>query len=185
GLLELSPNRSWGLLDAMMGRRGYAVRTATAQLEVVGKRHYGLKAVPTGGGGGRQPTRELFDTLLLWAPRVGLDERGDARLTVPLNDSLTSFRIEAVATAGAGEFGSGGTSIRTTQDLMLLPGLPPLVREGDRFRAELTIRNTTERAMSVEARGLVAGLPTPLAPHPLTLPPPAPPPPASAAPLPP
>jgi alpha-2-macroglobulin len=49
GLLELLPNTSWNLLDAMMGRRGYGVQTATAQMEVVGKRHYGLKALPQGG----------------------------------------------------------------------------------------------------------------------------------------
>ncbi len=169
GLLALSPNPSWNVLRAMMGRRGYAVRTATAQLEVVGKRHYGQKAMPAGGGGGRQPTRELFDTLLLWAPRVVLDERGEARVEVPLNDSLTSFRVEAVATAGVGQFGSGGAALRTTQELMLLPGLPPLVREGDRFRAEMTVRNTTARAMTVEARGIVAGLPAPLAPQTLSL----------------
>jgi alpha-2-macroglobulin len=169
GLLELSPNRSWQLLDAMMGRRGDAVRTATAQMEVIGKRHYGLKAIPAGGGGGRQPTRELFDTLLLWEPRVALDDKGDATVTVPLNDSLTSFRVEAVATAGLGRFGSGGASLSTTQDLMLLPGLPPVVREGDRFHADLTVRNTTARAMTVEAHGMIAGLPAPLAPQTLTL----------------
>jgi uncharacterized protein YfaS (alpha-2-macroglobulin family) len=169
GLLQLAPNRSWELLRAMMGRRSYDVRTASAQLEVVGKRHYGQKAVPTGGGGGRQPTRELFDTLLLWAPRVALDERGEAQIAIPLNDSLTGFRVEAVATAGIGQFGSGGNTIRITQDLMLLPGLPPAVRQGDRFRADMTVRNTTARAMTVEARGIVAGLPDPLTPHTLRL----------------
>ncbi|HJW70094.1 MAG TPA: MG2 domain-containing protein, partial [Candidatus Binatia bacterium] len=169
GLLALSPNASWRLLEAMMGRRGDGVRTATAQMEVIGKRHYGLKAVPAGGGGGRQPTRELFDTLLLWKPRVALDEHGDAQVMVQLNDSLTSFRVEAMATAGPGRFGSGGAALNTTQDLMLLPGLPPIVREGDRFHAELTVRNTTARAMTVEARGLVAGLPAPLAPQALSL----------------
>src|SRR5262249_33759025 len=77
---------------------------------------------------------------------------------------LTSFRIEAVATAGLGQFGSGGTSIRSTQDLMVLPGLPPLVREGDRFQASVTVRNTTDRAMTVDLRATVAGLPQPLPP---------------------
>jgi uncharacterized protein YfaS (alpha-2-macroglobulin family) len=52
GLLELMPNESWNLLDNMMSRRGYAVRTATAQMNVIGKRHFGLKALPQGGGGG-------------------------------------------------------------------------------------------------------------------------------------
>jgi alpha-2-macroglobulin len=169
GLLELAPNSSWKVLDAMMGRRGYGVRTATATLEVVGKRHYGLKAIPGGGGGGRQPTRELFDTLLLWQGRVPLDASGEGHVEVPLNDSLTSFRIEAVATAGLGQFGSGGTSMRSTQDLMVLPGLPPLVREGDRFQAGVTVRNTTDRAMTVDLRATVVGLPAPLPPQTVSL----------------
>ena len=48
----------------MMGRRAYQVETSAAEMQVVGKRHFGLKAIPPGGGGGRQITRELFDTLL-------------------------------------------------------------------------------------------------------------------------
>ncbi|MCL5024704.1 MAG: MG2 domain-containing protein [Nitrospirae bacterium] len=150
GLLELMQNRSWKLLDAMMGRRGYEVRTSTAQMQVVGKRHYGLKALPQGGGGGRQVTRELFDTLLLWKARVRLDSRGEASVEIPLNDSLTSFRIVAVAQGGTGLFGTSQTSIKTTQDLMILSGLPRLVREGDRFRAGFTVRNSTGRAMEIE-----------------------------------
>ena len=38
GLLELKPNTSWKLLDAMMGKRGIEVFTSTAQMQVVGKR---------------------------------------------------------------------------------------------------------------------------------------------------
>jgi alpha-2-macroglobulin len=164
GLLELAPNASWNLLEAMMGRRPYSVRTATAQMQVVGRRHFGLKAVAQGGGGGRAPTRELFDTLLLWKARVPLDARGEARVEVPLNDSLTSFRIVAVATGGVGRFGTGATTIRSTQDLMILPGIAPLVREGDRFRAEVTLRNATDRPLDVELRGRVDGLATTLDP---------------------
>ena len=48
GLLELMPNKSWQLLEAMMGRRSYGVQTATAQTHVIGKRHFGLKALPNG-----------------------------------------------------------------------------------------------------------------------------------------
>jgi uncharacterized protein YfaS (alpha-2-macroglobulin family) len=52
GLLELRPNDSWALLDAMMNERPIEVWTSTAQMQVIGKRHYGRKAVPAGGGGG-------------------------------------------------------------------------------------------------------------------------------------
>jgi hypothetical protein len=158
GLLELSANGSWDVLQAMMGRRGCEVATATGQVQVVGKRHFGLKARPPGGGGGRQITRELFDTLLLWRGRVALDGQGQAEIEVPLTDAISSFRVVAVATGGAGLFGSGATSIRTTQDLMLIAGLPPLVREGDRFQAGLTVRNASERAMTVETAARSAGL---------------------------
>ena len=154
GLLELMPNNSWKLLDAMMGRRGHEIDTSTAQTQVVGRRHYGLKALPAGGGGGMRSTRELFDTLLAWKGRVQLDSKGEATLEIPLNDSLTSFSVVAVASAGTGLFGTGRTTIRTTQDLMVLSGLPLLVRQGDRFNARFTVRNASSRQMtlSVAAR---------------------------------
>lgn len=151
GLLELKPNESWKLLEAMMKRAGCDVETATAQMMVVGKRHFGRKALPHGGGGGRQLTRELFDTLLYWKGVVPLDENGEAALKIPLNDSLTSFRITAVASGGPGFFGTGGTTIRTSQEMMILSGIPPLVREGDRFRAGFTVRNAASREMRIEA----------------------------------
>ncbi|MGH8700378.1 MAG: alpha-2-macroglobulin family protein, partial [Burkholderiales bacterium] len=161
GLLELAPNTTWDLLERMMGTRGIEVYTATAQMQVVGKRHYGRKAVPPGGGGGQQSARELFDTLLRWKGRIGLDDRGDAEVEVPLNDALTSFRIVAVAGAAEGLFGSGQTSVRTTQDLMLHSGLPAIVREGDRFQGMFTVRNASERPIALAASARVSPQPGP------------------------
>lgn len=151
GLLELMGNKSWDLLPAMMGQRSYDVENATAAMYIVGKRHFGLKALPAGGSGGRGATRELFDTLLLWKGRVTLDNKGRAQIKVPLNDSITGFRIVAVAQAGMNQFGTGATTIRTTQDLMLFSGLPPVVRESDQFDAHFTVRNTTRQIL----RGMV------------------------------
>jgi hypothetical protein len=162
-LLELMPNTSWDLLPAMIRRRDYGVETATAQMQIIGKRHYGKKAVAAGGGGGEFPTRELFDTLLLWNPSVVLDAKGQATVSVPLNDSLTSFRIVAVADvvqgANAALFGTGSATIRATQDLQILSGLPPLVREGDHYRAMFTVRNTTPQAVDATLNATVSGTP--------------------------
>ena len=149
-LLELMPNDSWSLLDAMLQRRSWGVETSTAQMEIIGRRHYGRKAVAAGGGGGRSGTRELLDTLLLWNPKVQLDAQGQAVVSVPLNDALTTFKIVAVADAATGLFGTGQTTIKATQDLQIISGLPPLVREDDQFRAQITLRNTTKAAMKVE-----------------------------------
>lgn len=148
-LLELAPNTSWDLLDAMRQRRSYGVQTATAQMQIVGRRHYGRKALPAGGGGGKSPTRELLDTLLLWQPDVQLDDLGRAELTVPLNDAISSFRLVAVADYGVAQFGTGSVQIATTQDVQVISGLPALVREGDRYQAMATVRNTTQRDMQI------------------------------------
>ncbi|MBN1571382.1 MAG: hypothetical protein JXA73_26340 [Acidobacteria bacterium] len=148
-LLELASNRSWALLDAMMGKRGLEVWTSTAQMHVVGKRHYGRKAVLQGGGGGRERMRELFDTLLLWQPRLVLDSKGEATVSIPLNDSMTSFRIAGIAHSGAQLFGIGTATVVTTQDVILLSALPPLVREGDSYLASFTVRNTTDHDLQI------------------------------------
>jgi len=164
GLLELLGNNSWKLLDAMMKRRGIEVETATAQMQVVGKRHFGRKAVATGGGGGRKSAREMFDTLLFWKARVKLDDNGRATVEIPLNDSLTSFRIVAVANAGSGMFGTGESAIQSSQDLILVSGLPQLVREQDKFRANFTVRNTSEKTieLTVTPNVSASGSSTPL-----------------------
>src|SRR6185295_19111922 len=91
-----------------------------------------------------------FDSLLLWKARVALDAQGHAVVDIPLNDSLTGFRIVAVANAGTDKFGDGRATIRTTQDLMLFSGLPPVVREQDEFSAMFTLRNTTAQPLTAE-----------------------------------
>ncbi|MFP8781308.1 alpha-2-macroglobulin family protein [Hydrogenophaga sp. RWCD_12] len=160
-LLELGPNPTWDLLAGMWQRRNWSVETATAQMEIIGRRHYGRKAISAGGGGGHSPTRELFDTLLLWNPSVVLDAQGRATVSVPLNDAISSFQVVAVADSGQGLFGTGQTKFRATQDLQIISGLPPLVREGDRFMAQFSLRNTTAQAMKVNVSARATLVETP------------------------
>lgn len=153
-LLELNSNPSWNLLEDMQQQRAYLVETASAQMQVIGKRHFGKKALPAGGGGGADlKARELFDTLLYWNPRVKLDKNGSATVSVPLNDSLTAFKLVAIADINADLFGSGEAEISATQDLQITSGLPPMVREGDTYRAMLMLRNTTENKIQLRVHG--------------------------------
>jgi len=96
GLLALQENRSWDLLVAMAPALGVETATRRARSSAAPlrrKRCARRRRRP-------QPTRELFDTLLLWRGRVALDANGEARIDVPLNDSLTSFRLVAIAEPG-------------------------------------------------------------------------------------
>ncbi|PKP87881.1 MAG: alpha-2-macroglobulin [Alphaproteobacteria bacterium HGW-Alphaproteobacteria-17] len=153
-LLQLAPNESWKLIEAMMGERTLDVLTSTAQMQVVGKRHYGRKALEPGGGGGGDLsglTREDFRPVLLWRGNVPLDAKGRATVDVPLSDNLSGFRLVAIATDGAQYFGTGETTVRTVQDLGIFAGMPELVRTGDSYDARFTLRNGTDRAMEVTA----------------------------------
>ena len=42
-------------LEAMLQRRSWGVQTSTAQMEIIGRRHYGRKAVPAGGVSADRP----------------------------------------------------------------------------------------------------------------------------------
>ncbi|WP_186728886.1 alpha-2-macroglobulin family protein [Sphingomonas panacisoli] len=153
-LLQLAPNDSWDVLTAMMGDRPLSVVTSTAQTQVVGKRHYGKKAVEAGGGGGGDLSglnRENFQPVLLWQGKVPLDGNGHAAVRVPLNDALSSFKLVAIATDGAQLFGTGSADIRTAQDLSVYAGIPQLVRTGDQFAAGFTLRNGSDKPMTVTA----------------------------------
>lgn len=150
GLLELRDNGSWDLLRAMMKLRPHTVEAATNQSLVIGKRHFGLKALPIGGDGGGAIRRELFDTLLYWNPSIPLDSNGQAKVEIPLNDSTTSFKIVAIALQGNDQFGSGWTSIQSSQDIMILPGLSGVAREGDEFSAGFTIRNASSQVQDLD-----------------------------------
>lgn len=182
-LLELAANNTWDVLTPMMMARGHDVSTSTSQLQVVGKRHYGRKALPPGGGGGRGgSTRELFDTLIYWQARAKVGADGRAQFTVPLNDSLTGFKIVAVATS-ANRFGSGDTRMESFKDISVLSGLPLVVRQGDKLDPGFTLRNSSDKAQTLkftaelEGRGkllektltLAAGAST-VIPVPLTVP---------------
>ena len=153
-LLQLAPNDSWDVLNAMMGERPISVLTSTGEMQVVGKRHYGKKAVEAGGGGGGDLSglnRENFQPVLLWKGKVDLDANGHARVQVPLSDALTQFRLVAIATQGAQFFGTGETKVRSAQDLSIFSGVPPLARTGDTFGATFTLRNASDKPMRVTA----------------------------------
>jgi uncharacterized protein YfaS (alpha-2-macroglobulin family) len=150
-LLSLKENTSWKILHQMMGQRSLAVRTSSGQNQVVGRRHFGSKAKPPGGGGGdlAADSRELFEPVLVWQPRLKLNSSGEAKITVPLNDSMTSFRIVAVANGSEKFFGNGSLTIQSAKDLIIYSGFAPLVREGDQIKNAFTLRNTTTKAMKV------------------------------------
>ena len=123
----------------MMGRRAYGVQHRDRA--AAGRRQAPLRPQGAAARRRRRPAadaRALRHAAALAAARVPLDARGRRagrdpaqRLADELPHRRGRDRRRRVASAPARR------SIRTTQDLMILAGLPPVVREGDRFRRRL------------------------------------------------
>lgn len=150
-MLQLADNSSTDIFSQLLPFRSLEVSTATSMLNVIGKRHFGLKARPPGGGGGRMPPRENFDALLFW--KSNLKPNADGALTVPfeIKDSLTEYRIFAVATSNSKKLlGTQELDFSTRQDVLTIASLPKLVRANDSWRAEFVLRNSTNAPMNVD-----------------------------------
>lgn len=157
-LLQLKANESYDLLAAMMNERGLSVEASSSMNQVIGRRHFGLKAKPTGGGGGAMSgPRENFNPLIAFIPNLKVNENGEVETKIKLNDSISSFRLVAIAHAGADLFGTGKVNIITNKDLILYSGISPVARDGDQIQNVLSVRNTTDKEMKVQMSLKVTG----------------------------
>ena len=150
-LLKLKANETVNLLDEMMISQGHGVETATNQINLIGKRHFGKKATPFGGGGGKLMPRELLDSLVAWKPRLKADATGKIEAEIKLNDSISSFAVIAVGSEGLDYYGTAKTEVATTQDLQILSSVPPTLRENDDLPLQFLLRNTTLETLHVTA----------------------------------
>jgi len=167
GVLELTGYRTPDLVSTFYARRGLGVTTAESRSRLVGRRSYGTKGDKRGGGGGveagDEAARRDFRALAFWRGDAVTDESGRVTVSFALPDSLTTYRLMAVAAAGDEEFGGGDAELLVTKPLGLEPALPRFLRPGDRARAGVVVRNRTRSAHEVEVTlALAAGGPVAL-----------------------
>jgi uncharacterized protein YfaS (alpha-2-macroglobulin family) len=94
--------------------------------------------------------RTDFSALALFAASVPTDTEGRARVPVRLPDSLTRYRVMAVAVEGARRFGSGEATLVARLPLMVRPSAPRFLNFGDRFELPVVVQNQTDGEMTVD-----------------------------------
>lgn len=103
--------------------------------------------------------RSNFDALAVYAPEGSTDDSGQVTVDVPLPDSLTRYRIMAVAIDGADQFGKGESTITARLPLQVRPSAPRFLNFGDQFELPVVVQNQTdadmEVAVAIEAANLV------------------------------
>jgi uncharacterized protein YfaS (alpha-2-macroglobulin family) len=93
--------------------------------------------------------RENFNALATFAPVVPTDANGRASVNVKLPDSLTRYRVMAVAVAGGKQFGANESSITARLPLMVRPSAPRFLNFGDKIELPVVVQNQTDSAMDV------------------------------------
>jgi uncharacterized protein YfaS (alpha-2-macroglobulin family) len=115
-----------------------------------------------GDGAGRAtPAIELrtdFDPVAVYAPDAVTGDDGSVTVDVPLPDSLTRYRVMAVAVDGVDQFGKGESTITARLPLMVRASAPRFLNFGDRFEMPVVLQNQTDDPLEVDVAIEVANL---------------------------
>ncbi|MEO8843825.1 MAG: alpha-2-macroglobulin family protein [Kofleriaceae bacterium] len=126
---------------------------------------YGTIGHGSGGGVGMASSvvvsRKDFRATAVFSPHLHTDANGHATVTVKMPESLTRFRVVALATSQTYFFGKAEGSIVTQRKINARTQAPRFLTQGDRFELPVVVQNldTTAHVISVatRARDLVGG----------------------------
>ncbi|MBW1971921.1 MAG: hypothetical protein JRI44_03645 [Deltaproteobacteria bacterium] len=129
---------------------GLDVITFETLTHLIGRRHYGLKGVNPGGGGGFEGIGDIllrkdFKAVAYWNPSIITNKNGEATVFFQLPDNLTSWRIIVVASDKNNRFGLKTSLITVNKPLIIKPALPNFLVTGDILDASFIIHNRTKQ----------------------------------------
>ena len=104
-----------------------------------------------------ETVRKDFPDTAYWNPFLTTDAAGRATVTVPLKDSLTSWRATAVAHTPRTEVGKTVHNIRVMKDLTLRLQVPRSLTEGDQILISALAHNYTSAPMDIDVELKAAG----------------------------
>ena len=108
-----------------------------------------------GGGGEAAPApaiavREVFDALAFFRSDLRTNADGVVEINEKLPESLTRYRIMAVAVEGVRHFGTAETNVTARMPLMVRPSPPRFLNVGDEFEFPVVLQNQTEEELLVD-----------------------------------
>jgi uncharacterized protein YfaS (alpha-2-macroglobulin family) len=87
--------------------------------------------------------RSYFPEALYINPEIITDSSGTASISIPMADSITTWRMALVASTPHGALGSGTSSIKVFQDFFTELDLPVTLTQGDRVSIPVAVYNYT------------------------------------------
>jgi len=93
--------------------------------------------------------RQYFPETLYWAPEVVTDEGGFVSLEIPMADSITTWRLTALASSQDGRLGTVTRGVRVFQDFFVDVDLPVALTQGDEISIPVGVFNYLPQAQEV------------------------------------
>jgi uncharacterized protein YfaS (alpha-2-macroglobulin family) len=90
---------------------------------------------------GAARVRSYFPEALYINPEIITDKDGVASITIPLADSITTWRMAMMASTARGALGSGTSSLKVFQDFFVDLDLPVVLTQGDRVSIPVAMYN--------------------------------------------
>jgi alpha-2-macroglobulin len=135
GVLSLTGFRTPDVLQSVYVAKALQVTTTDNRQRIVSRRVLTPKGEDEGGGGGAEmgagTLRKDFRVLAFWLGSVVTDNQGRASVEVKLPESLTTYRIMAVAGDKTSRFGSAESEIRVNKPVLLRAAFPRFLAVGD------------------------------------------------------
>lgn len=159
GVLSLTAYQTPDVLEHIYLDKALQVANEDSRQRIISRRVLTPKGATDGGGGGRDAgpgtLRKDFRVLAFWLGSLVTDAKGRARTEVTLPESLTTYRIMAVAGDKASRFGWDQAEIRINKPLMLTPAWPRFLAVGDKAYFGGVVHNQSNRggraAVSIES----------------------------------
>ena len=85
--------------------------------------------------------RQYFPETLYWAPEIVTDESGFVSLGIPMADSITTWRLTALASSQNGRLGFTTRGLRVFQDFFVDIDLPVALTQGDEISIPVGVFN--------------------------------------------
>ncbi|HEV7424805.1 MAG TPA: MG2 domain-containing protein [Thermoanaerobaculia bacterium] len=136
GVLSLTGYTTPDVLQSIYLEKALQVVNEDSRQKIVSRRVLTPKGETSGGGGGRDAgpgvIRKDFRVLAFWVGSVVTDRKGHARTDITLPESLTTYRIMAVAGDKASRFGWAQNEIKINKPVLLTPTWPRFLAVGDK-----------------------------------------------------
>jgi archaellum component FlaF (FlaF/FlaG flagellin family) len=104
---------------------------------------------PTAVGEEAPRLRQYFPETLYWAPEVLTDADGFVSLEIPMADSITTWRLTALASSQDGQLGFTTRGVRVFQDFFVDIDLPVSLTQGDEISIPVGVFNYLPEAQEV------------------------------------